>query len=75
MSCQNCGESAVNHRAGRKVYRVGLGWSECELFIADSNVSPSIHLRGRATARKLYEDTKAFRERVVKEARLKGRKV
>jgi hypothetical protein len=72
MSC-TCGHG--KHQETCNVYTAGGGWCTCTSYAASGDPAAWLKIPGRATYRKLYADTQAWRDRVVADAAAKKRKV
>jgi hypothetical protein len=74
--CANCGHEARHRLNGTcPTYTVEGGWCRCtnEVAVTTPGRAPALHL-GKAVLRKLYDDTKAFRDRAVADAAAKARR-
>lgn len=73
MSCGNCGHDA-RHGEGIKcpTYTVRTGWCTCLDYEYAPSIATNVH-DGKAVLRKLYDDTKAFRDKSVKDHEAKNR--
>ena len=76
MACGRCGQPADTHKGEiKEIYVAGQGWVRCKGYELPDLVTPAVSSNGGATRKKLYLDTKAFRDRSVKDAAAKARKV
>lgn len=74
MACRDCGRNRTDH--DRAIYTAALGWRQCDGYIEGGYVdAPYVLLKGVAAGRKLYTDTKAFRDKSVRDAEAKKRRV
>ena len=74
MACADCGHD-TRHVKGCGTYVPLVGWCGCLEYAPGRLVAaPAVILAGRATARKLFTDTQAFRDKAVADAAAKKRK-
>lgn len=75
MACGNCGHEN-KHQLGRcATYTMAEGWCRCEVWAPGENAAPSLRFAGRAQVRKLISDTQAFRDKSIRDAAAKARKI
>jgi hypothetical protein len=72
MSCATCGHDRHDEKCA--IYTAGKGWCSCKEYESGGEVH-WLKIPGRATYRKMYAETQAFRDRAVKDAAAKARKV
>jgi hypothetical protein len=71
--CGNCGHSSDRHLDDKcPIYTYPGGWCKCTQYVPYSEIAPVIHT-GRAALRKLYDDTKNWSEKSVRDAAAKKR--
>ena len=73
MACGPCGHD--KHDTKCLIYTAGKGWCTCQQYTPASDPTAWIKIPGRASYRKLYADTQAFRDEAVRNAAAKARKV
>lgn len=72
MACL-CGHS--RHAKRCLIYTAGNGWCSCESYEVALAEVPWLTIPGRSAYRKMYAETQAFRDKAVKDAAAKKRKV
>ena len=77
MACGQCGHDA-NHAGGRcRTYTYPEGWCNCTEYVPNTEpqAAPYAVDHGRTMAQKLFIDTRNYRDKAVKDAEAKKRKV
>jgi len=74
MACSDCGHDARHDHRRCPTFTVAKGWCKCRNeVIGVPSVAPAVH-DGRAVHRKLFDDTRKFRDKSVADAAAKARK-